>query len=119
VRIANVGEGSYRYRLSVSHRSQYAACPLRYFDGAGRSFIIPPGTHCDIVVYGTIEPGETKRLFNWKLDRCVKDEWGCVRSEPLPPGTYTISGRFKPENSGNSVRASTSFELLPAMDFMA
>lgn len=114
VQIENVGDRLYRYQLSVSDRSQYAACPLHYFDGDGRSFIIPPGTHCDIVTYGTIKPGETKPLFNWKLDECVKDEWGCVHSKPLSPGTYTITGLFKPENSGNTVRASGSFELLPA-----
>lgn len=42
----------------------YAACSLRYFDGDGRRFIIPPGTHCDIISHGTINPGQTKPLFN-------------------------------------------------------
>lgn len=114
VQIENVGDRSYRYRLSVSKRSQYAACPLHYFDGDGREFIIPPGTHCDIVTYGTIEPGETKPLFKWMLDECVKDAWGCVRSKPLPPGTYTLTGVFKAATSGKSVRAAASFELLPS-----
>jgi hypothetical protein len=113
VQIENVGDRSFRYRLSVSRRDQYAACPLHYSDGNGREFIIPPGTHCAIVTYGTIKPGETKPLFNWKLDECVKDAWGCVRSKPLSPGTYTITGLFKSENAQNSVRASGSFELLP------
>jgi len=113
VQIENVGDRPYRYRLSVSDRSQYAACPLHYFDGDGRSFIIPPGTHCDIVAYGTIKPGETKPLFDWELDECVKDAWGCALNKPLSPGTYTITGLFKPQNSGKSVRAADSFELLP------
>ena len=92
----------------------YAACSLRYFDGGGRRFIIPPGTHCDLISYGTINPGQTKPLFNWTLDECVRDEWGRVRSEPLSPGTYTITGLFKPESAGENVRASGSFELLSA-----
>jgi hypothetical protein len=114
VRIDNVGDRPYRYRLSVSRRDQYAACPLHYFDPEGREFIIPPGTHCDIVAYGTIKPGETKLLFRWKLDECVRDDWGCVRSKLLAPGTYTISGRFKSASTGNSARAESSFELLPS-----
>lgn len=114
VQIENVGDRPYRYRRSVSKHDQYAACPLRYRDGAGREFIIPPGTHCDIVIYGTIKPGETKPLFRWKLDECVRDEWGCVRSKALSPGPYTITGLFKPATSGKRVRAEVSFELLPS-----
>ena len=108
VQIENVGDRTYRYRLS------YAACALQYFVDDGRRFIIPPGTHCDMITYGTIRPGETKSLFEWKLDECVKDDWGCVRTKPLSPGTYTITGRFQAENSGNSVSASGSFDLLPS-----
>ena len=114
VQIENVGDRAYRYRLSVSKRDQYAACPLHYFDAEGREFIIPPGTHCDIVAYGIIKPGETKPLFNWKLDECVRDAWGCVRTKPLAPGTYTISGLFKSPSSGNRARARFSFVLLPS-----
>ena len=108
VQIENVGDRPYRYQLL------YAACRLHYFDGDGRRFIIPLGTHCDLIAYGTIKPGETKSLFKWKLDECVKDAWGCVRSRPLSPGTYTITGAFKPKNLGNSASASGSFELLPS-----
>ena len=108
VRIENVGDRPYRYELF------YAACRLKYFDSEGRRFIIPPGTHCDMIAYGTVRPGETVSLFKWDLDECVEDAWGCVRSRPLPPGTYTITGEFKPKNAGRSVSASTSFELLPS-----
>jgi hypothetical protein len=108
VRVKNVGDRPYRYEL------YYAACRLHYFDSEGRRFIIPPGTHCDLIAYGTIKPGETELLFKWNLDECVKDAWGCVRSRPLSPGTYTITGAFKPKNAGNSVSASSSFELLPS-----
>ena len=48
---------------------------MHYSDGDGREFIIPPGTHCYIVTYGTIKPGETQPLFSWKLDECCE---GCV-----------------------------------------
>ena len=54
-------------------------------------------------------------LFPWKLDECVEDDWGCVRTRPLSPGTYTIAGSFKPKESGSRVRASASFDLLPAL----
>lgn len=105
VQIENVGNRPYRYQL------YYQACALRFFDGDGRRFIVPPGTHCDLISFSTIEPGETRSLFTWKLDECVKDNWGCVRSQPLVPGTYTIAGRFKASHGG-SVRASITFELL-------
>ncbi len=108
VRIENVGDRAYRYQ------ALYAACVLHYVDDTGRRFIIPPGTHCDIISYATIDPGETKVLFKWDLDACVKDQWGCVRSKPLAPGTYTITGAFKPVNSGHAAHASGSFELLPS-----
>jgi len=65
-----------------------------------------------LIAYGTIKPRETELLFKWNLDECVKDAWGCVRSRPLSPGTYTITGAFRPKNAGNSVSASSSFELL-------
>ena len=80
-------------------------------DSAQR-FIIPPGTHCDILAEETIEPGERKKLFTWSLDECVKDEWGCLESRPLPPGTYTIKGRFKPKAGGTPVSAETTFRIV-------
>ena len=41
-----------------------------------------------------IKPGETATLFEWDLSECIEDQWGCVKSQPLPPGTYTIRGAF-------------------------
>jgi hypothetical protein len=108
VAIANVGTQAYLFEIS------YQACFLSYFDSSGRRFIIPPGTHCDIRGKQTIRPGETKELFTWRLDECVKDQWGCVRSRTLPPGTYTIEGRFKPNDGGAPVRAETTFEIVRA-----
>lgn len=108
VQIENVGEVAYRYQ------TLYAACYLRYRDDAGRVFIIPPGTHCDILSVGAIEPGETKTLFRWDLDECTKDNWGCARARPLPPGTYRISGRFKPVGGGIPARAKATFTITAA-----
>jgi hypothetical protein len=108
VAIANVGTRPYLYEF------EYQACFLSYFDSAGRRLIIPPGTHCDIRGKEMIRPGEAKRLFSWRLDECVKDLWGCIRSRPLPPGTYTIQGRFKPRDGGTPVRAETTFEIVAA-----
>ena len=108
VSITNVGTRAYLYEF------YYQACFLSYFDSAGRRFIVPPGTHCDIRGKLPIRPGETKRLFGWGLDECVKDRWGCVRSRPLPPGMYTIKGRFKPAAGGRPAQAVTTFEIVAA-----
>jgi len=108
VRIENVGTEAYLYQL------YFQACFLRYFDSSGRQFIIPPGTHCDLLAEQTIRPGERKNLFTWSLDQCVKDRWGCVESRPLPAGAYTIKGRFEPKGAGTPARAETTFTLVAA-----
>ncbi len=108
VRIENVGDVTYNYQ------GMYQACFLSYTDAHGRTFIIPPGTHCDMLVKVPIEPGETKKLFTWDLDECVKDQWGCVKSQPLDPGTYTIRGRFQPVGDGSPAHAETTFEIQPS-----
>ncbi len=108
VRIENVGTKPYVFQWP------YQACFLTYVDSSGRRFIIPPGTHCDILSEETIRPGERKRLFSWRLDECVKDDWGCVESRPLPPGTYTIKGRFKTKAAGTPARAESTFTIVTA-----
>lgn len=106
VAIENIGTRAYVYQ------AYYQACFLSYFDSSGRRFIIPPGTHCDLLAKETIRPGERKNLFRWKLDECVKDDWGCVESRPLAPGTYTIKGLFKPKLAGPGVRVETTFRIV-------
>jgi hypothetical protein len=106
--IENVGRRAYVYE------SMYQACFLSYFDASGRRFTIPPGTHCDILAKAVIKPGERRKLFSWRLDECVKDQWGCLKSRPLPPGTYTIRGRFAPKASGVPARVQTTFEIAAA-----
>lgn len=109
VGIENVGDATYWYQFT------YEACYLSYFDSEGRKFIIPPGTHCDILGLAEIKPGQTKGdLFAWDLDECLKDNWGCSKSRPLPPGTYTIRGRFKPVDGGTPAIAEESFQILPS-----
>lgn len=108
VAIENIGTMAYVFQ------SYYQACSLSYFDSKGRPFIIPPGTHCDLLAEETIRPGERKKLFTWKLDECVKDAWGCVKSRPLAPGTYTIKGLFKPKFSGPRARVETTFRIVAA-----
>ena len=105
VKIENIGAQPYRYE------TEYAACFLSYFDSSGRKFVIPPGTHCDILAEDTIEPGEVRTLFAWRLNECVKDRWGCAKARPLPPGTYTMRGRFKPEGNGPRARARATFRI--------
>jgi len=108
VAIENIGTKAYVFQ------SYYQACSLSYFDSKDRPFIIPPGTHCDLLAEETIRPGERKKLFTWKLDECVKDAWGCVKSRPLAPGTYTIKGLFKPKFSGPRARVKTTFRIVAA-----
>jgi hypothetical protein len=105
--IENVGPRAYMFE------SAYQACYLSYFDSSGRRFIIPPGTHCDLYAEERIRPGERKKLFSWSLDECVKDHRGCVESRPLPPGAYTIKGRFMPAASGPPARVETTFRIVP------
>jgi hypothetical protein len=107
VTIENLGTHTYRH-IDTS----YAACYLRYFDSSGREFKVPPGTHCDIIVYAELKPGETARLFTWRLDECVKDRWGCVKRRPLPPGTYVIRGRFKAIDGGPPARPEATFRIV-------
>lgn len=107
VRIENLGPDIYEYNV------EYQACDLTYRDASNREFIIPPGTHCDLVVMMPIQPGQTKTLFRWDLDECIEDQWGCLRSEPLPPGDYTIEGSFHPVGGGEPSRVETSFRIVP------
>ncbi|MEK6328494.1 MAG: hypothetical protein AABM66_13365 [Actinomycetota bacterium] len=108
VRIENAGTRAYRYQAF------YAACFLSYSDSSGREFKIPPGTHCDILGEQPIEPGQVKRLFAWRLNECVKDRWGCVKSRPLPPGAYVVRGRFEPVGGGKPARAEARFWIVEA-----
>jgi len=87
-KLKNTGKDSYGYN------QKYPACDLSYSDASGRDFIIPQGTHCDMVVTVEIKPGETKKLFEWDQNECVLDEFGCSKKEPLPVGKYTIKGTF-------------------------
>jgi hypothetical protein len=58
VRITNQGNRAYEY-----NSTGYEACNLTYRDQSGREFIIPPGTHCDLIAIERIKPGETVTLF--------------------------------------------------------
>jgi hypothetical protein len=106
--IENLGTRPYVFQ------AYYQACSLSYIDSSGRRFIIPPGTHCDLLAEETIKPGERKKLFSWHLDECVKYNWGCVKSRPLAPGTYTIKGRFKSKFAGPRARAETTLTIVAA-----
>lgn len=107
VRIENIGDVTYEYQFT------YEACFLSYFDPQGHEFIIPPGTHCDMLGKAPIRPGETRKLFVWNLDECVKDEWGCAKSRPLDAGSYTIRGSFRPVGDGSPAQAESTFEIQP------
>jgi len=107
VRLANDTETTY-----VFNDTGYEACNLTYADESGREFIIPPGTHCDLVTMADLPPGETAFLFFWSLDECIRDEWGCVKSRPLSPGAYTISGSFETKDGGDRTPVETTIEIV-------
>ncbi len=110
VRIKNVGSVPYGYETF------YAACyNVKFFDSTGREFKIPPGTHCDLRHEDALRPGERVRLFGWRLNECVKDRWGCVRSKSLEPGVYRLKGRFEArQNAGPTARPEIKIEIVPA-----
>jgi hypothetical protein len=106
-KIKNVGKVSYTYN------QKYPACDLSYFDSSEREFVIPPATHCDMVITADIKPGETKKLFEWDGSECVLDDFGCSKREPLPAGIYTINGTFTSSaNQDISTEAITTIELI-------
>lgn len=120
VSIRNVGPVAYAYR------THYTACDLTYWTASGQRFIIPPGTHCDLANRAALAPGDSTRLFNWSLDECTKDTWGCAAKRPLAPGTYHVRGDFHPvvgegdaaqggsvpADPGNATRAGATFRIV-------
>ena len=105
VKLRNTGDESYIYN------PYYEACQMVFRVRNGRKFIIPEGTHCDIVAEEEVAPGETVRLFRWNLDECVEDNWGCAKAKDLPAGRYVMKGSFKPEGGGDRVRVKKHFRI--------
>lgn len=105
VRLRNLGDVSYTYN------SYYQACYMKFRERGGRRFIIPEGTHCDLVDRQEIEPGETVTLFRWDLDECIEDNWGCTEAKDLPPGRYVMKGWFRPHEGGDAAKAVRAFRI--------
>jgi hypothetical protein len=42
----------------------------------------------------------------------VKDNWGCVKSERLPPGIYRLEGKFRRSGGGAVARPMIEFQIL-------
>ncbi len=107
LKIKNTGKVSYTYN------KKYPACDLSYFDSSEREFMIPPGTHCDMVITVDIKPDETKTLFKWDQTECVLDQFGCAKREPLQAGTYTIKGTFFSSlDQDHSTEATATIEII-------
>jgi hypothetical protein len=47
-------------------------------------------------------------------ERVCQDEWGCVRSRPLRPGTYTLKGNFKPKAADHPPGLKKRFRIVAA-----
>lgn len=86
--IENVGNETYSYN------SYYEACGWRYYDDAARPFRIPPGTHCDLINRAELAPGEKAKVFDWAMQECVVDMWGCAEAAPLAAGRYHVRATF-------------------------
>lgn len=106
IRIRNNGLAHYFY-----HRTYPACFDLKFYDElkalhqiAGKlfarrplppgQFIIPQGTHCDLLGTSQIGPGEEVTLLTWHQQECIADAWGCVESVQVGPGTYRVVGEF-------------------------
>lgn len=99
--IRNDGDVPYVYRKFQQ------ACAFTYKDANGRSFQIPPATHCDLPEETEIAPGATVTvLTNWFLDECTLPGFFCFGVRPLPTGAYTISGAL--QSVGGEKRAEFS-----------
>ena len=105
IKIRNNGTTSYVYN------DYYPACiNLRFYDDSQKArqiesfggfielppgeFIIPQGTHCDLISASEIRPGEEVVILTWSQLECVKDFWGCGESVPVKAGKYTIVGNL-------------------------
>lgn len=106
VRLRNTGNDSYIYN------SAYEACDMVYRElPSGRKFLVPEGTHCDMIAKEEVEPGETVTLFRWGLDECIEDNWGCTKARDLPPGRYSMKGWFRPKGGGDRVSVHLAFRI--------
>lgn len=107
VRLRNTGEVAYIYN------PYYEACEMVFRDSSGREFLVPEGTHCDLVAREEVAPGETVTLFRWDLDECVEDNWGCTKARDLRKGRYSMRGWFRPEGGGDRIRVVRRFRIRP------
>lgn len=57
-------------------------------------FIVPAGTHCDVISERPLERGARAVLLVWDQQLCTVDVWGCTESIQVEPGTYRIEGQF-------------------------
>lgn len=106
VRLKNLSDVTYVYN------SAYEACEMVFRElPSRRQFIVPEGTHCDLIVMEELEPGETVTLFRWDLDECVEDNWGCTKAKDLPAGRYQMRGWFEPKGGGDEVRVTKRFRI--------
>ena len=114
--IRNGSDGDYYYQ------SIYPGCfNLKFFDGSHvirpypntepqrtqiylepGQFVVPEGTHCDLITEQPLEPGQTVALFTWGQHICIKDRWGCIESLPVESGEYLIQGEFSNVQGGIS-----------------
>ena len=106
VRLRNRGDVGYIYN------PYYEACDMIYLElPSRREFLVPEGTHCDMVVDEEVAPGETVTLFRWDLDECIEDNWGCMKARDLKPGRYLMRGWFRPKGGGDEVRVTERFRI--------
>lgn len=106
VRIENVGEAPYVYRVI------FPACAIQFFGDDGRQFRIPTGVACGQEGEAEIAPGETVTLFQWSLTECVRIGGGCEESQPLPAGTYSVRAQFRSADGTRTAQAGATFQIV-------
>lgn len=111
IRIRNQSATAYSYYYY--HRYFPACYNLKFFDASqdrrrypreasGQEpvyllpgqFIVPEGTHCDLIDEMPLRPGEMVTLLSWNQGICVKDDFGCLDSVRVAPGEYRLVGEF-------------------------
>ena len=75
-------------------------------------FVIPEGTHCDLMVEVEIKPGDEAVLLTWNQEECITDRFGCRESVPVKPGRYKIVGEFK-NTKGSETTTEGRFTIEP------
>jgi hypothetical protein len=105
ISIKNVGKNAYLFDSCYDL--------LSFKNSSGEEFLIPEiSGGCDLKITQTIRPGETAKLYSWDLDKCVDCNMGCLKSNPLDPGFYTVKAKFSIDDGKTFTVTEKKFEIV-------